>query len=176
MPWKPVLVFGGIAVGATTAIALVTSSMGWTVASPGWALLVPLAMWAPALGRLLWLAQLAYHAPLMAGAGYADVGGLIPSLVLFAVGDLAVTFILAAESYLAGTLWLAVLLHSFHNTISQWLFPHLFTVEAGQAWLAGEAGVLPALGYAVAGLLLYLSLRRQGTTWRTLAESRTAAS
>jgi membrane protease YdiL (CAAX protease family) len=223
-----------ISTGATTAIAVVTSRMGWTVTSPAWSLLVPIAMWAPAvaayiarrvehprfitrmpLGRwgitgahvilvplviplvvygaayaiaidggfahwnpgegkwttgsqiaanlvinlallgvigtftamgeeigwrgylqprldaagvrssiaIVWLLQLAYHAPLMAGTDYGLVGGLGTSLVLFAVGDLPISFILASEAYRAQSLWPAVFLHSFHNTISQWLFP-----------------------------------------------------
>ena len=44
---------------------------------------------------VVWLCQLAYHAPLMAGAGYADAGGLSTSLALFAAGDLPVTFLWA---------------------------------------------------------------------------------
>src|SRR5262245_55900800 len=46
-------VFGAISIGATAAIALLTRSMGWTVRSPQWGVLVPLAMWAPALARLV---------------------------------------------------------------------------------------------------------------------------
>jgi len=53
IPWPPLLVFLGIAVGTTTAIAALCLSMGWSVRSPQWAALAPLAMWAPALGRLV---------------------------------------------------------------------------------------------------------------------------
>ncbi|HET8697665.1 MAG TPA: hypothetical protein VFO94_09280, partial [Gammaproteobacteria bacterium] len=51
VPWRPVAVLMAIAAGATTAVALVCWRNGWTVTSPQWNLLVPLAMWAPALGR-----------------------------------------------------------------------------------------------------------------------------
>ena len=50
---KPLLVFTAIAVGATIGIAFLTASLGWTVSSPGWALLAPIAMWAPALARVV---------------------------------------------------------------------------------------------------------------------------
>ena len=42
--------------------------------------------------------QVAYHAPLMAGADYGLVAGFGTSLVLFAIGDLPISFIMARES------------------------------------------------------------------------------
>src|SRR5882757_8413670 len=36
---------------------------------------------------VVWLCQLAYHAPLIAGAGYVNAGSLPLSLVLFAAAD-----------------------------------------------------------------------------------------
>ena len=277
--WRPVLVFSVIAVGTTIGIAALMWSMGWTVYSAPWSLLAPVAMWAPALGRLVarrtvdreftstlplrrwgrtgaavilrplafpllvygaayliawsaglaqwnpgegrwttgsqiaanvvlnlvllgiigtftamgeeigwrgylqprldaagvrsslaivWLVQLAYHAPLMIGAGYVDVGGLSTSLVLFAIGDLPMTFLTAHEAYRARSLWPAVFFHSFHNTISQWLFPKFFTTGTDQIWLRGEDGVLPMLGYIVLGAVIYVSMRRR-STWQSLA-------
>ena len=53
LPWRPLIVFFVIAVGATTAIAALCAARGWDVSSPEWALLAPLAMWAPALARLV---------------------------------------------------------------------------------------------------------------------------
>jgi len=277
-----VLAFSAIAVGVTTAIALLCAAMGWTVTSPAWAILAPIAMWAPAFARfvtrrtvdreftsplslrrwgstralvllrplgfpllvygasylivwraglaywnpgqgkwttgsqiaanmiinlailvvfgtftamgeeigwrgylqprldaagvpssviIVWLAQLAYHAPLMAGAGYAGVGSFSLSLLLFAAGDLPMTFLIARESYLAGSLWPAVFFHSFHNTISQWLFPKFFTVTAGEFWLNGEEGLLPAAGYLILGTGFYLWMRWRGQSWKSLAET-----
>ena len=52
-PWRPLVVFMLVSAGATTLIAALTASQGWTVRSPAWAVLAPLAMWAPALGRFL---------------------------------------------------------------------------------------------------------------------------
>jgi membrane protease YdiL (CAAX protease family) len=277
--WRPVLVFSVIAVGTTIGIAALMWSKGWTVYSPIWNLLAPVAMWAPALGRLIargtvdrqftstlslrrwgrtgatvilrplafpllvygaayliawsaglaqwnpgegkwttgsqiavnvvvnlvllgiigtftamgeeigwrgylqprldaagvrsslaivWFVQLAYHAPLMIGAGYVEVGGLSTSLALFAIGDLPMTFLMAHEVYRARSLWPAVFFHSFHNTISQWLFPKFFTMGTDQIWLRGEDGVLPMVGYVVLGAAIYRSMRRQ-STWQSLA-------
>jgi hypothetical protein len=42
-----------IAAGTTTAVALLCWRYGWTVTSPQWGVLMPIAMWAPALGRLV---------------------------------------------------------------------------------------------------------------------------
>jgi membrane protease YdiL (CAAX protease family) len=279
MPWRPVLVFAGIAVGATTTIAILSAAMGWSVNSPAWTVLAPLAMWAPALERLVasvtvdrgftspltlrrwgttgvqvilwplvvplivygmayavayggglahwspgggrwtsgaqiaanvvvnltilgvvgtltamgeeigwrgylqprldaagvgwsvvlvWLCQLAYHAPLIAGAGYVNTGSLPLSLGLFAAADLPLTFLWARESYRARSLWPAVLFHSFHNTISQWLFPQFFAGGENERWL-GEGGLLPVAGYLMLGLAIFIWTRR-GPSWRALSD------
>src|SRR5262249_27414704 len=115
------------------------------------------------------LGEVAERAPVIARAGYADVGGLGLSLVLFALGGPPWSFIAARESYAARSVWPAIFFHSFHNTISQWLFPKFFVVADNQPWLRGEAGILPTVGYVVLGGVLYLSMRRRGQSWRTLA-------
>src|SRR5262245_20123546 len=51
--WRFLLVFVAISVGTTAAIAVLTASMGWTVNSPAWGALAPIAMWAPAVARLV---------------------------------------------------------------------------------------------------------------------------
>jgi membrane protease YdiL (CAAX protease family) len=119
---------------------------------------------------VVWLCQLAYHAPLIAGAGYVNAGSLPFSLVLFAAADLPLAFLWARESYRARSLWPAVLFHSFHNTISQWLFPKFF-VGGDADLLLGETGLLPALGYVVVGVAVLLALRRDGPPWAALARS-----
>src|SRR5262245_53901991 len=50
---RSLLVFFAIAIGTTTAIAVLMWSMGWTVQSPVWAVLVPFAMWARAAARFV---------------------------------------------------------------------------------------------------------------------------
>jgi membrane protease YdiL (CAAX protease family) len=118
---------------------------------------------------IVWLCQVVYHAPLIAGAGYASTGGFLGDLVRFAAADLALTFIWAAESYRAASLWPAVLFHSFHNTISQWLFPRLFSGGENELWL-GEVGMLPAAAYVVVGVAFYAWMRWRGPSWRELTE------
>ena len=278
VPWRALAVFFLVSVGTTTAIAILAASRGWTVQSPEWAILAPLAMWAPALARFLarrtvdrtfestlplsrwgvtgarvvivplavplavygvaylvgwlaglaswspgggrwttgsqvavnlvvnlallavvgtatalgeeigwrgylqprldaagvrisvvivWLVQVAYHAPLIAGAGYASASGLFGDLARFAAADLALAFLWAAESYRARSLWPAVFFHSFHNTVSQWLFPRLFAGGENELWL-GEGGWLPAAAYVILGLAFYFWMRARGPSWRLL--------
>lgn len=282
MVWRPIGVFLIVAIGTTTAIALLTASKGWTVNSPAWLLLAPVAMWAPAIGRfvavrtvdraftpplpmqrwgttgsavvlrplaiplivyglayaiawsagfahwnpgegkwttggqiaanlvvnlavlavygtftamgeeigwrgylqprldaagvrsslaIVWLSWTIYHVPLMVGADYVNVGGLTTSLALFTIGMLPMTFVIAYESYRAASVWPAIFLHSFHNTISQWLFPKFLTVNKDQIWLQGEDGLLPILGYLIVGCVLYASMRRQHGSWPSFARS-----
>jgi len=285
IPWRPLLVFLAVSVGATTAIALLCFVTGWTVQSPAWAALAPIAMWAPSLGRvvairtvdrgfvsplplsrwgttatqvivwpiavplavygaayaiawtlgiahwspgggrwttgpqvavnlvvnlvvlgvfgtftamgeeigwrgylqprldaarvhrsvaIVWLCQLAYHAPLMAGAGYVNAGNFFITLALFASADLPLAFLWARESYRAGSLWPAVFFHSVHNAVSQWLFPRFFAGGDNELWL-GESGILPVACYVAFGIALFLWTRRHGPSWDALAGRRATA-
>jgi membrane protease YdiL (CAAX protease family) len=279
-PWRPLVVFMLVSAGATTVIAALTASKGWTVQSPAWALLAPLAMWAPALGRFLacrtvdrnfastlplsrwgeagarvialpltvplvvygiaylvawtmgianwspgggrwtsggqialnlivnltllavfgtatalgeeigWrgylqprldaagvrfsviivcICQIVYHAPLNIGAGYASAGGPLGDMARFAAADLVLTFLWAAESYRARSLWPAVFFHSFHNTVSQWLFPRFFAGGENELWL-GEGGFLPVAAYVAVGLAYWVWMRRRGPSWSELTQ------
>jgi uncharacterized protein len=281
IPWRPLLVVGGISAGATTAIAALSASKGWTVHSSAWGALAPVAMWAPALGRfvaqrtvdrdfratlplhrwgatgaqvvfwpvvlplavygaaytiawnvgfaqwspgggrwttgsqivlnlivnlailgffgtftalgeeiawrgylqprldaagvrnsvlLVSLAWTAFHTPIIIGVGYVDTGSLWKSIAVSAALDLSLAFIWAHESYRARSLWPAVFFHSFHNTISQWLFPKFFMGGDNELWL-GEGGLLPLAGYIVVGIALYLWMVRRGRSWHDLARS-----
>ena len=280
LPWRPLMVFALVSAGITSAIAILAASKDWTVQSPAWGVLAPIAMWAPALARLVarrtvdrdfecplrlsrwgatgarvvlaplavpllvygaaygvgwsvglvqwspgggrwttgsqialnlilnlmtlgvigtatalgeetgwrgylqprldaagarssviivWLCQLLYHAPLIAGAGYASTGGFLGDMARFAAADLALAFIWAAESYRAVSLWPAVFFHSFHNTISQWLFPRLFAGGENEFWL-GETGFLPAAVYVVVGAAFYAWMRWRGPSWSVLTQ------
>src|SRR5207302_1103142 len=97
-----------------------------------------------------------------------NAGGLVTSLALFAAGDLSTAFLLAYGSYRARSLWPAVFFHSFHNTISQWLFPKFFAGGENELWL-GEGGLLPVAGYIVVGLGLFVWMWRRGLSWQDVA-------
>jgi CAAX protease family protein len=278
IPWRPLLVVVAISTGTTTAIAALSAWMGWTIHSPAWAALAPLAMWSPALGRwvaqrtvdrdftstlpLRWgvtgarlavwplviplavygaaygaawatgfahwspgggrwttgtrialnllvnlsilgvfgtftalgeelgwrgylqprldaagvrgsvavvgLAWAAFHTPISVGAGYLDAGGLWKSIGFSAALDLPLAFLWAYGSYRTGSLWSAVFFHSFHNTISQWLFPKFFAGGDNERWL-GEGGILPVAGYVVVSVTLYVWMRQRGQSWQALA-------
>ena len=116
------------------------------------------------------IAELIYHVPVIAGAGYVAAGGFWTSAALFAAAGLPVSFLWAFESYRARSLWPAVFFHSFHNTVSQWLFPKFFAGGENELWL-GEGGLLPTAGYLVLGIALFLWMRRRGLAWRTLSRA-----
>jgi hypothetical protein len=69
---------------------------------------------------------------------------------MFIAGDLPVAFLWARESYRARTVWPAVFFHSFHNTISQWLFPKFFAGGEDELWL-GEGAFFPSRGTSCSG-------------------------
>jgi hypothetical protein len=156
IPWRPLLVVTGISVSATTAIAALSASKGWTVHSPAWGALAIVAMWAPALGRFA-----------ASRTVDRDFRGTLPLHRWGATGVQVVLWpiVLPLESYRARSLWPAVFFHSFHNTISQWLFPKLFAGGENELWL-GEAGLLPVAGYMVAGVALYIWMRRRRSSWQ----------
>jgi membrane protease YdiL (CAAX protease family) len=103
----------------------------------------------------------------MAGAGYLNGNSLVTSLALSVAVDLPVSFLFAWLSYRARSLWPAVFFHSFHNTISQWLFPKFFAV-VDERWL-GEGGLLPMAGYVVVGAAFFIWMRWRGPSWQALA-------
>jgi membrane protease YdiL (CAAX protease family) len=116
------------------------------------------------------VAWAAFHTPIIVGAGYLDGGGLWKSIGLSLALDLPLAFLWAYGSYRAGSLWPAVFFHSFHNTISQWLFPKFFAGGDNELWL-GEGGILPVAGYIVISVMLYVWMRRRGESWQTVARS-----
>jgi membrane protease YdiL (CAAX protease family) len=115
------------------------------------------------------ICQVVYHAPLIAGAGYVSTGAFGSDLARFAAADLALTFIWTVESYRAMSLWPAVFFHSFHNTISQWLFPRLFAGGDNELWLA-EGGLLPTAAYVVAGVAFFAWMRWRDPSWQMLTQ------
>jgi membrane protease YdiL (CAAX protease family) len=91
-----------------------------------------------------------YHAPFTLIGSGAEPHALTFDLARGLVLDLTLAFIWAHLAYAAGSLWPAVLLHSFHNAVAQWLFPRFFA-GAEEPWL-GEGGILPIAGYLIAAL------------------------
>jgi uncharacterized protein len=119
---------------------------------------------------LVAVAWTAFHTPIMVGAGYLDTGGLWRSIGMSAAFDLSLAFIWAHESYRARSLWPAVFFHSFHNTISQWLFPKFFLGGENELWL-GEGGYLPLAGYILVAVALYVWMRLRGPSWQALSKA-----
>jgi uncharacterized protein len=92
---------------------------------------------------LVSIAWTAFHTPLIIGMGYVQIGHLWRSIGASAAVDLTLAFIWAYASYRARSLWPAVFFHSFHNTISQWLFPTFFAGGDNELWLERE-GIFPS--------------------------------
>jgi membrane protease YdiL (CAAX protease family) len=114
------------------------------------------------------LAWAAFHTPIIVGAGYVDAGGRWRSIGLSLALDLPLAFLWAYGSYRLSSLWPAVLFHSLHNTISQWLFPRFFAGGDNELWL-GEGGLLPVCGYVVVSATLYAWMRLHGRSWQAVA-------
>ena len=110
------------------------------------------------------------HTPLIVGAGYVNSGGLLTSIALSLVLGLPLAFLFAYGSYRWATLWPAVFFHSFHNTISQWLFPKFFAGGEKEFWL-GEGGLFPLSGYVMVAVMVYVWMRSRGQSWEALAQS-----
>ena len=116
---------------------------------------------------LIWTA---FHTPVIVGASYVQTDSLWRSIGISAALDLSLAFIWAHECYRARSLWPAVFFHSFHNTISQWLFPKFFVGAESELWL-GEGGRLPLAGYILVGVALYLWMWLRGVSWLALTQS-----
>jgi membrane protease YdiL (CAAX protease family) len=100
-----------------------------------------------------------YHAPFALVDWSGTTVGLGFALAKGLVLDVSLSYLWARLSYSAGSLWPAVFLHSFHNGVSQWLFPKFFA-GGDESWL-GEGGVLPVAVYVVAAIALSRVTRRE---------------
>ena len=101
-----------------------------------------------------------YHAPFTLVDWSGTTAGLAFALAKGLVLDVSLSYLWAQLSYRARSLWPAVFLHSFHNGVSQWLFPKFFA-GGDETWL-GEGGVLPLACYVVAAIGLSRVVRREG--------------
>jgi membrane protease YdiL (CAAX protease family) len=101
-----------------------------------------------------------YHAPFTLVDWSGTTAGLAFALAKGLVLDITLSYLWAQLSYRAQSLWPAVFLHSFHNGVSQWLFPKFFA-GGDETWL-GEGGLLPLACYVAAAIGLSRVVRTQG--------------
>jgi membrane protease YdiL (CAAX protease family) len=116
----------------------------------------------------VWIAsavETIFHLPLIVLAGYAASGSLLESAALFLGLKLAHVPVWTFLTYRLRSIWVAALVHSFHNTLSQTLLPK--ALGAGSARWLGESGVFPIVAYAFAGVACWLLVRRSSEGWRT---------
>ncbi len=113
---------------------------------------VPLSPWVMAA------IAVAYHAPFVVALGYANAGGVLVSLALFAALELGLSPTWTFVTYRLRSVWAAVWIHTLHNTFSQVLFPK--SLGAGNDRWLGESGMLPGLAYVfAAAVCIYLARR-----------------
>ena len=120
---------------------------------------------------LLWMIALEtlFHLPLIVLAGYLGATNLGASIALFLALGVGLTPVWTWATYRWRTVWMAVFFHTFHNAVSQVLVPK--ALGEGNPLLLGESGVFPVVGYLIAGLIVFLILRRRALTWNEFARS-----
>jgi membrane protease YdiL (CAAX protease family) len=120
---------------------------------------------------LLWMIALEtlFHLPLIVLAGYLGATNLGASIALFLALGMGLTPVWTWATYRWRTVWMAAFFHTFHNAVSQVLVPK--ALGEGNPLLLGESGVFPVVGYLIAGLIVFLILRRRALTWNEFARS-----
>jgi membrane protease YdiL (CAAX protease family) len=120
---------------------------------------------------LLWtiVAETLFHFPLILLAGYLGAKNLLVTLALFFTLGLGLTPLWTWATYQWGTIWMAVLFHTFHNAVSQVIIPK--ALGEGDPLVLGESGVFPVIAYLTAGLIVFVIIRRRGRTWQLFARS-----
>jgi len=114
--------------------------------------------------------EVIWHVPVFVLGGYL-IGDSIAWTVVLSLGLKAFATPLWTWSvYRTRSIWPAVFFHTFHNEISQWLFPRLFSTPDDEIFL-GEFGLLPLAAYGAAFGILLASMLIRGTGWRKLAAS-----
>jgi membrane protease YdiL (CAAX protease family) len=114
--------------------------------------------------------EVIWHLPVMVWGGYLLNHSLAITVLLFAGIKAFASPLWAWAMYRADSIWPAIFFHSFHNLVSQWLYPKLFA-EVGQGVMLGEFGVLPIASYGVATGLGFISMYRKKLSWEQLAVS-----
>lgn len=120
---------------------------------------------------LLWtiLVETVFHFPLILFAGYLGAKNLAATLALFLALGLGLTPLWTWATYTWQTIWMAALFHTFHNAVSQVIVPK--ALGEGDPLLLGESGVFPVIAYLIAGLIVFVVIRRRGQTWRLFAQT-----
>lgn len=120
---------------------------------------------------LLWtiVAETLFHFPLILLAGYLGAKNLLATLALFFTLGLGLTPLWTWATYQFGTIWMAVLFHTFHNAVSQVIIPK--ALGEGDPLVLGESGVFPVIAYLSAGLIVFVIIRRRGPTWQRFART-----
>src|SRR5947207_2662544 len=95
---------------------------------------VLMAMWAPALARVI---ETLFHVPMILLAGYVASDRPFTGMALFFGLGLGLTPVWTWATYRWNSLWIAVWFHTFHNALSQTILPK--ALGAGGPLVLGES-------------------------------------
>ena len=114
--------------------------------------------------------EVIWHVPIFVLADFLLGGSVALTVLLFAGLKIFASPLWAWSVYRSRSIWPAVFFHTFHNEISQWLFPKFFSTS-DDGILLGEFGVLPVAAYAAAFGIWLVAMLMRGTGWQKLAAS-----
>jgi membrane protease YdiL (CAAX protease family) len=110
-----------------------------------------------------------YHIPLIIAGGYVFTGSFAISVLLFFLLIIGSNLVWSIGTYALRSIWVAVWLHTFHNTISQALLPKI--LGEGDPSILGESGLLPGGVYLIAAALCWAWIRRKYGSWAAFART-----
>ncbi len=96
-----------------------------------------------------------WHFPLIFLAGYSTSENKILSAFLFSIMVVTLSVFMGKQRERTGSVWLAGLTHSAHNTWIQAIYPGFLIAGPLNQYFGGEFGVFLALTYVVFILVLY---------------------
>lgn len=163
VPWSQ-LYWGNMAVfflGYTAANTL-TMSLGEELGWRGWlhSRLLP-RLGATGTHLAIGLAWAAWHLPLILLTDdyfRPEQGDRLLLTALFIATVTAIAVVIGELRLRSGSVWVASLMHSSHNVF--WGLAQGLFAGPTLAYVAGESGVVPLAGYAIAGALLVASRKR----------------
>ena len=110
-----------------------------------------------------------FHIPIIVAVAYGHSSDLAVTIGLFLLLKCGATPIWTTLTYATGSIWTAIWFHTYHNGLSQFVFPRAFGGDAGHEVL-GEFGLFPVAAYILAAFALFLVLRLKKLTRRQLAD------
>jgi uncharacterized protein len=115
----------------------------------------------------------AWHLPLIAFGGfYREAGDTLLIAPAYAMGIIAMNFVISELRVRSGSVWVAVLLHASHNFFFQLAVPTFVFARLGSRstlWevLGGDSGIVIAVLYAITFIFLFRRSSKSADSTRT---------